>query len=299
MQTTNRQRDDSYVDDQSPTIGFRMQKQKVICDVAHHATPYLTKTFNASDRPRTLHARQARRPQGQARRPQAELNGLSATIESFVEATGRYNVKLDDGTVLALKPENLEQLPTTQTTTASTADADERAVSVRCSAALWYPDEPSLASATTLKLTLSSKQLKKPLSSAVIEPFLKAFNRRVTKCAGVDGVEPPSKLFILDDIAKASVDGAPLSDLTISSSVVLMPRRVVSLELTLAEPPPPPPLLHKNVALTGLDTTAYMARYNGMWAQIVSYDAPNDKYTAWVCGDKHQVLACVCAFAHV
>ena len=248
--------------------------------------------------PATVHAPYTRVKLG-GLKAKPELNGLSATIESFVEATGRYNVKLDDGTVLALKPENLEQLPTTQTTTASTADADERAVSVRCSAALWYPDEPSLASATTLKLTLSSKQIKKPLSSAVIEPFLKAFNRRVTKCAGVDGVEPPSKLFILDDIAKASVDGAPLSDLTISSSVVLMPRRVVSLELTLAEPPPPPPLLHKNVALTGLDTTAYMARYNGMWAQIVSYDAPNDKYTAWVCGDKHQVHACVCAFAHV
>ena len=118
---------------------------------AHHAT---TLTWHRLSMP--VHAPSTRVKLG-GLKAKPELNGLSATIESFVEASGRYNVKLDDGTVLALKPENLEQLPTTQTATASTADADERAVSVRCSAALWYPDEPSLASATTLKLTLSSK----------------------------------------------------------------------------------------------------------------------------------------------
>eukprot|EP00966_Prymnesium_polylepis_P214095 4958718-Prymnesium_polylepis.2 len=40
-----------------------------------------------------------------------ELNGLTGTAVSFDDAKGRYNVKLDQGETVAIKPANLRAQP--------------------------------------------------------------------------------------------------------------------------------------------------------------------------------------------
>lgn len=214
-----------------------------------------------------------------------ELNGEAAVIESLNEQTGRVNVRVSStGEVLALKPEALTPEPEKAATCEpmhSSVDADERAVSVRANASAWYPDARH---AITLKLTLTSKQLKKPLSAAVVAPFLKALTKRLS------AEREDAKEFALEDVARATVDGAELADLSLAAGIVLLPRKVVTLELHLHPPPPPPPLLHKNVALTRLETTAYRAEYNGMWGEAIAYDDSRAWYHVAVGGDRSKAV---------
>ena len=193
-----------------------------------------------------------------------ELNGCVAILESFNAESGRWNVKVDAGKgdtllPLALKPEALEPLP----------KEDERSVNVKADGSCFG------FGATTLKLTIAEKQLKKPLVIAVIVPFLKAYAK---KAAG-------GRLFGPDEIEKITCDGVPLSDYSIPCSIVLMKHKTVALEVFFVPPPPPPPLLDKNVALTRLDTTAYKTEHNGKWAKVLDYDESRGLYTVAVMGD--------------
>ena len=132
-----------------------------------------------------------------------EINGCKAICESFTEENGRWTVKVDTGKgdcleTLALKPANLDPIKV----------EDERSVNVKADGKAFG------FSALTLKLTLTEKQIKKPLAIAVVVPFLKAFAK---KCGG--------RLFGPDDIEKITVDGTTLSDFSIASSVVLMKKK--------------------------------------------------------------------------
>ena len=210
-----------------------------------------------------------------------ELNGKVATVESLNEENGRYNVKLEAGEVLALKPEALE-LPAPK-------NEDERTVSVKACAQDWFPDSPE---SVTLKLTLSGKQLKKELKQAVLAPFLKAFTKRVAP--GDEGkvayAVSKDKAFTVEDVASIRVDGVTIGDLSIAANVVLLPRKTVELVVTLCKPPPPPPLLNKNVALTRLDDNAYKNVYNGLWASVIGYDAIRGRYQCAASGDTSQLI---------
>ena len=56
-----------------------------------------------------------------------ELNGALATAESYVPAKGRYAVKLHDGSMVTIKPSNLEAAPPEP---ASQGDAEGAAMAV-------------------------------------------------------------------------------------------------------------------------------------------------------------------------
>ena len=205
--------------------------------------------------------------QGLKARP--DLNGCVAILESFNAESGRWNIKLDAGKgdrllAFALKPEALSPLP----------EEDERSVNVKADGSCFGFD------CITLKLTISERQLKKPLATAVIAPFLKAYAQRA---AG-------GRLFGPDDIESVRCDGVTLSDYSIPCSVVLMKHTTVGLEISFVPPPPPPPLLHKEVALTGLDTTAYKEEHNGKWGRVLDFDASRGLYSVAVTGDRRVQL---------
>lgn len=54
-----------------------------------------------------------------------ELNGCPATIGSYIESKGRYNIRTSTGVEVALKPENLLQEAADRLPPASTVEADE------------------------------------------------------------------------------------------------------------------------------------------------------------------------------
>jgi hypothetical protein len=180
-----------------------------------------------------------------------QLNGKCGFAKSFNADTWRYNVTLDDGSVLALKQEVLERA------LAAPEVLEERTVSVK-------------AAGITMKLTISPKSLGTSLDKAVIKPFLKAFSKKVDE----------DRTYTINDVVRATCEGRELTnDLKVLSKHVLQPKRIVELKLDLAGPAT---LLGKACALTRQDEPDL----NGQWGEVHAFDKESKLFEVWIKGNK-------------
>lgn len=95
-----------------------------------------------------------------------ELNGTIASVENFNVPTGRFNVKLENGTILALKPEALQAVPSSPVEEMGSATAAApSAVDVSDGATL----EPTTPQKQNDKKAMTEEEAKMAAKKAAVE----------------------------------------------------------------------------------------------------------------------------------
>jgi len=125
-----------------------------------------------------------------------ELNGQLATVQGF--SGERCSVWVEDRKeAVALKPETLAVADSAGGEADAAADGS-KVVRVECNGVM-------------LKLTLTAKQMKKPLADAVLRPFLKAYSKKAEP-----PIDPPLDI---SNVRKVTLDSDSLRSLQVLNDV--------------------------------------------------------------------------------